>query len=1030
MSAPPSTEVWYETSARLAFRVGQVSDPIPPQFQQGAMAHCMTIGYKNQLRRDTIDLYYHGFDNYMNHAFPEDELKPITCRPLTRDTQNEGHIELNDSLGNYSLTLIDSLTTLAILASAPPEALRERRPLEDFQNGVLHLVNLYGDGTKGKDGQGLRARGFDIDSKVQVFETVIRGVGGLVSAHLFAEGHLPINGYDPKSKHSEAPGPRGGSDWPNGLIYDGQLLRLAQDLANRLLPAFQTPTSIPYPRVNLRRGIPFYSNSPINQDAEHGQCEPNESNSQEITETCSAGAGSLVLEFTTLSHLTGDPRFETLARKAFEAIWDRKSSIGLIGAGIDPETGQWITPYTGIGAGVDSFFEYAMKGHVLLSAGTEDQKQDASRYLTIWKEAHQGIKHHLFRDSGYQHPHYIQGDLHTGAARYFWIDSLSAYYPSVLTLSGELEEAISTHLLSTALWTRYSALPERWNAASGTIDLGLRWWGGRPEFIESTWYLFHATKDPFYMHVGEMVLRDIEARCRTPCGWAGLEDVRTGEMKDRMESFFLGETAKYLYLLFDPEHPLNHLDKAFVFTTEGHPVILPSETKRCSRSERYPVGQSESVDTLEDTCPIPPVSPPFTLSATTSRGDFFHAANLARLHQTPALGGKRSFAVESSDWDETIVPRGNLSQNGRTYYPWTLPPDLVPANGISSKPATRLTFDLSFPSLPNAAPGPLTLQKVSDGVLINSISAVKLGLIREPFEFEGADGSLATADSFRIHYVSHIALGRDEKVLISPEAIAELNPLDPYFTKHRDFTTLDIMLDLGLRSGNTSSYMEGSGSSSPDGSGEVNMSSLNSKTFQSLFDQIYSALQQQIPLDDAITSAKLSRGNNLPLTRPLLSATAATGVGAAPLPDVPDAVSNAGTPLQWTSVFVSDEACDGKLPPHAPRDHQVIVMKRGSCTFSEKLRNIPSFAPSTQSLQIVLIVSFREDYIGDPMTRPLLDDSQYTPSGILRRYPIPMVMVHGDEATYAMLKSVKGVGLRRRYHFSSQGLQIGNLVVV
>ena len=966
----------------------------------------------------------------MTHAFPEDELKPITCRPLTRDTQNEGHFELNDSLGNYSLTLIDSLSTLAILASAPSEALRERRPLEDFQNGVLQLVHLYGDGTGGKDGQGLRARGFDIDSKVQVFETVIRGVGGLISAHLFAQGDLPINGYAPKPMRPKITGLRGGIGWPNGLVYDGQLLELAHDLASRLLPAFQTPTNIPYPRVNLRRGIPFYSNAPINQDAEHGQCEPNGSGSHEITETCSAGAGSLVLEFTTLSHLTGDPRFETVARKAFEAIWDRRSSIGLIGAGIDPESGHWVNPYTGIGAGVDSFFEYAMKSHILLSAGTDDQKQDASYYLAVWKEAHRGIKRHIYRDSGYQHPHYIQGDLFTGAARYFWIDSLSAYYPGVLTLSGELEEAISTHLLSTALWTRYSALPERWNVASGTIDIGLRWWAGRPEFIESTWYLFHATQDPFYVHVGEMVLRDIRARCRTPCGWAGLEDVRTGEMKDRMESFFLGETAKYLYLLFDSEHPLNHLDKAFVFTTEGHPVILARKPNDCSRSGRYPVGQSESINILEDDCPVPPANPPFTSSATTSRGDFFHAANLAKLHHTPILGGKKSLAVESSDWDETMGSREDLSRNGRTFYPWTLPPGLIPANGTSSKPATRLTFDLSFPSLPNAAPGPLTLQKVSDGVLVNSISGLKLGLIREPYVLEDLDGTLVTEDNFRIHYVSHIALGRDEKVSISPEAIAELNPLDPYFTRHRDFTTLDIMLDLGLRSGNTSSYLEGSRSSSPAASTDVEMSSLNAKTFQSLLEQVFSALQQQIPLDDALTSAKMSRHDGLPLTRPLLSATAATGVGAAPLPDVPDAVSNSGVPLQWTSVFVSNEACESKLLLHAPRDHQVIVMKRGSCTFSEKLQNIPSFAPSTRSLQIVLIISFREHHHGDPMTRPLLDDSQYTPSGILRRHPIPMVMVDGDEATYAMLKSAKGVGLRRRYHFSSQGLRIGNLVVI
>ena len=46
----------------------------------------------------------------------------------------------------------------------------------------------------------------------------------------------------------------------------------------------------------------------------------------------------------------------------------------------------------------------------------------------------------------YIHPHYVQADLYTGAARAFWHDSLSAFYPGVLALTGHLEEATVTHL--------------------------------------------------------------------------------------------------------------------------------------------------------------------------------------------------------------------------------------------------------------------------------------------------------------------------------------------------------------------------------------------------------------------------------------------------------------------------------------------------------------------------------------------------------------------------------------------------------
>ena len=112
---------------------------------------------------------------------------------------------------------------------------------------------------------------FDIPNKVQVFESNIRILGGLLSAHLFAsseEHGMKIDGYK------------------------GELLTLAHDLGSRLLVAFDTDTGIPYARVNLRSGVPLY----------------------ETQSTCVAGAGTLILEFGTLSRLTGDPRFEVIPR--------------------------------------------------------------------------------------------------------------------------------------------------------------------------------------------------------------------------------------------------------------------------------------------------------------------------------------------------------------------------------------------------------------------------------------------------------------------------------------------------------------------------------------------------------------------------------------------------------------------------------------------------------------------------------------------------------------------------------------------
>jgi len=998
-------------------------------------------------------VFYHGFDNYMTYAFPEDELKPVSCLPLTRDRTDPSHVELNDVLGNYSLTLIDSLSTLAIIASSRPEDRPSRDPLRDFQDGVKSLVELYGDGTSGSRGQGSRGRGFDFDSKVQVFETTIRGIGGLLSAHLFATGDLPIRGYSPlvhsghdTSQHKHT---KPAIQWPNNFEYDGQLLRLARDLADRLMPAFHSATGLPYPRVNLRYGIPFYTNSPLNNDPIHGQCHAEYSGKEEVTETCSAGAGSLVLEFATLSRLTGDSRYEEAATRAFWAVWDRRSPIDLLGAGIDAETGYWMAPYSGIGAGIDSFFEYAFKTHILLSGsapGTSDNiTSTETDYLLVWLDAHAGIKRHLYRDSAFQHPHYVQGDLNTGAVRALWIDSLSAYYPGLLTLAGEVEEAIQTHLLYAALWTRYAALPERWSTATGNIDSGLKWWGGRPEFIESTWYLFHATQDPWYLHVGEMTIRDIQRRCWTECGWAGLDDVRTGSLKDRMESFFLGETVKYLYLLFDPDHPLNAGDAPIVFTTEGHPMTIPESTRKTRNTKRdLPVDKELSGMTLTSQCPAPAPPIPFSISSIAARSDLFHAASLARLHHLPRIGHD---TTADSGYDQlSLADTIATSPNNFSHYPWTLPERYLPANGFSSKLEARVTFDLSFPAAQTPS-APLRIDRVEHGVMLNAVHGLRLSLVREQDLFD----DVGISDIFRIYAISQLSLGRDEKVYIPLDAVKDLNPADPYFTRRRDLSMVDIVIDAS--SSKSAPEVDTSASS------DLNMSTLNLDSvianaqaanvdldvndqgfLSMLMQQLTSAFEAgQLPftaLGNVITMPSTAPVETPPARR-VLSASIATGVGAGLIPDVPDALLSAPTdsphtnePLLLSKIYVSDETCDAKLPQTVPRNHQVIIMRRGGCSFSEKLRNIPSFAPSAYSLQLVIVVSFPEHDGPGGVIRPLLDEVQMTPSGVPRLEQIPMVMVDGGQQTWEALTSARSLGTRRRYRFESQGLRISNLFIV
>ena len=61
-------------------------------------------------------MFKHGFDAYMRYAYPDDELKPLSCVGRRWDSRERG--TLDDSLGGYALTLIDSLSTLDSLCDS------------------------------------------------------------------------------------------------------------------------------------------------------------------------------------------------------------------------------------------------------------------------------------------------------------------------------------------------------------------------------------------------------------------------------------------------------------------------------------------------------------------------------------------------------------------------------------------------------------------------------------------------------------------------------------------------------------------------------------------------------------------------------------------------------------------------------------------------------------------------------------------------------------------------------------------------
>ncbi|KAM6169717.1 ER degradation-enhancing alpha-mannosidase-like protein 1 [Rhynchocyon petersi] len=464
-----------------------------------------------QLRAQMRDLargmFAFGYDNYMAHAFPQDELNPIHCSGRGPDRGDPSNLNINDVLGNYSLTLVDALDTLAIMGNS-----------SEFQKAVKLVINTVS---------------FDKDSTVQVFEATIRVLGSLLSAHrIITDSRQPFGDMTIKD-------------------YDNELLHMARDLAVRLLPAFEnTKTGIPYPRVNLKTGVPPDSNN----------------------ETCTAGAGSLLVEFGILSRLLGDSTFEWVARRAVKALWGlRSSGTGLLGNVVNIQTGHWVGKQSGLGAGLDSFYEYLLKSYILFG-----EKED----LEMFNAAYQSIQNYLRRgreacnEGEGDPPLYVNVNMFSGQLMNTWIDSLQAFFPGLQVLIGDVEDAICLHAFYYAIWKRYGALPERYNWQLQAPDV--LFYPLRPELVESTYLLYQATKNPFYLHVGMDILQSLEKYTKVKCGYATLHHVIDKSKEDRMESFFLSETCKYLYLLFDEENPVHRSGTRYVFTTEGHILSVDS----------------------------------------------------------------------------------------------------------------------------------------------------------------------------------------------------------------------------------------------------------------------------------------------------------------------------------------------------------------------------------------------------------------------------------------------------------------------
>lgn len=341
---------------------------------------------------------------------------------------------------------------------------------------------------------------FDQDFRVKVFEINIRLLGGLLSAYQ--------------------------------LDGDSCFLKLAVDLADRLLPAFNSPTGMPYVFVNLKTGE---TSGAISNPAE---------------------IGTYIVEFGMLSKLTGNPVYYNTAKKAAQALFQRRSKLDLVGTTINVETGAWGDKSSHISGMIDSYYEYLVKGALLFNDPD---------FREMYKTSLKAINTYL-KDERFGNVWYGRCDMDEGKIKQTWFGALDAFFPAVLALDGQLELAAKLEQSCFNMWQLHGIEPETIDYQK--MEVLSPYYVLRPEIVESAYYLYYFTHDEKYRDMGKVFFHSLKKYCRTDVGYASLKSVVTKEKDDWMESFFLAETLKYFYLLFKDPQTLN-LDQ-LVFNTEAH----------------------------------------------------------------------------------------------------------------------------------------------------------------------------------------------------------------------------------------------------------------------------------------------------------------------------------------------------------------------------------------------------------------------------------------------------------------------------
>jgi mannosyl-oligosaccharide alpha-1,2-mannosidase len=530
-TAPPTPALNPDTQGRFNWRTIATHHPIeqsqysqlpvenPPlrPFVQHSFTTAAPTKAKNEIasRKEAVrEVFKRCWKSYQELAWTKDELAPISGGA-------------KDTFGSWGATLVDSLDTLWIMGLK-----------QEYTKAVDAAIQID--------------FGPKIDGEINVFETIIRYLGGFLGA------------YDVSGCH------------------DARLLNKAIEVADMAYASFDTPNRMPVSRWSPQKAVAGEEQLPAES-------------------VLIAEAPSASVEFTRLSQLTGDMRYFDAISRVTDVLDKQQGQTKL--PGMWPISVNMRTPdltwdaFFGLGAMADSVYEYLPKMHQLLNGIGPVAAQYHKMYEYAMSTA---ITHTLFRPMVHDKADILIAGANVNGRREETGQHLVCFAGGMFALGGRLF-ANSTHMdvgrkiSEGCAWTYKNApngiMPEVFSmtacptlsACEYTLepgscpfrDVGDGRYVLRPEAIESIFYMYRITGESKYQDIAWEMFQAISTHTRTEFGNAAISDVMKTPVDkyDNMESFWLAETLKYFYLIFSEPDEISLDD--FVLNTEAHPFRIP-----------------------------------------------------------------------------------------------------------------------------------------------------------------------------------------------------------------------------------------------------------------------------------------------------------------------------------------------------------------------------------------------------------------------------------------------------------------------